>query len=78
MAMVGLIGLLVAFAGVGVSVLGLAVGHAIGGTARKQGADGAVAEGVSETLTWGGRVVCGAHGVLRHSGVLLHDGRHFH
>ena len=56
MAMIGLIGLLVAFAGVGVSILGLAVGHTIGGTARKRGADGAVAEGVSETLIWGGRV----------------------
>ena len=55
MSMIGLVGLLVAFAGVAVSVVCLLASHVLGGTARKRGANGAVASGVAETLAWGGR-----------------------
>ena len=56
MSMIGLVGLLVAFAGVAVSVVCLLASHVLGGTARKRGANGAVASGVAETLAWGGRI----------------------
>ena len=54
--MVGLIGLLVAFAGVAVSAVCLLAGHVLDARARRRGADGAVGAGVAETLTWGGRI----------------------
>ncbi len=56
MSTIGLIGLLIAFAGTAVSVLCLVAGQVMGGTARRRGANGAVAQGVSETLSWGGRI----------------------
>ena len=56
MSMIGLVGLLVAFAGVAVSVVCLLASHVLGGTARTRGANGAVASGVAETLAWGGRI----------------------
>ncbi len=54
--MVGLIGLLVAFAGVAVSAVCLLAGHVLDARARRRGADGAVGAGVAETLIWGGRI----------------------
>ena len=56
MSMIGLLGLLAAFAGVAVSIACLLASQVLGGTARKRGADGAVAGGVAETLAWGGRI----------------------
>lgn len=56
MSTIGLIGLLIAFAGIAVSVVCLLVGHVLGGTARKRGKGGAVTGGVAETLVWGGRI----------------------
>lgn len=56
MSTIGLIGLLIAFAGIAVSVVCLLAGHVLGGTARKRGKDGAVTGGVAETLVWGGRI----------------------
>lgn len=56
MSTIGLIGLLIAFAGIAVSVVCLLVGHVLGGTARKRGKDGAVTGGVAEALVWGGRI----------------------
>ena len=56
MSMIGLLGLLAAFAGVAVSIACLLASQLLGGTARKRGADGAVAGGVAETLAWGGRI----------------------
>lgn len=56
MSTIGLMGLLIAFAGIAVSVVCLLAGHVLGGTARKRGKDGAVTGGVAETLVWGGRI----------------------
>lgn len=56
MSTIGLIGLLIAFAGIAVSVVCLLAGHVLGGTARKRGKDGAVTGGVAEALVWGGRI----------------------